>query len=211
VSDLGIRRAGSSDAAAIVRIVNAAYRKAEAFFVRGDRIEASEVTRLLERGTFLLAESRGEASPAPPASRGLTCLGEANPTPPAPRGAPRHSELLGSVYVEDRGDHGYIGLLSVDPARQRAGLGRALMTAAEETLAAAGRPRVELLVVNLRRELPAWYGKQGYREVGTRPFPPDAPNFLPCHYLVMSKRLPPAGHAVGATDGAPATSGSCAR
>ena len=46
------------------------------------------------------------------------------------------------------------------------------------------------LVVNLRRELPAWYGRQGYREVGTRPFPPDAPNILPCHYLVMSKRLP---------------------
>jgi ribosomal protein S18 acetylase RimI-like enzyme len=179
VSDLGIRRARSSDASAIVRVVNAAYRQAEAFFVRGDRIEAGEVARLLERGSFLLAE--------------------------------RDSALLGSVYVEDRGDHGYIGLLSVDPTLQRAGLGRALMAAAEESLAAAGRPRVELLVVNLRRELPAWYGKQGYREVGTRPFPPDAPNFLPCHYLVMSKRLPPAGHAVGATDGAPSTSGSCAR
>ena len=77
------------------------------------------------------------------------------------------------------------------------------MAAAESTLAEAGRPRVELLVVNLRRELPSWYGGQGYREVGTRPFPPDAPNILPCHYLVMSKRLP-------ASDGA-TCSGSCAR
>ena len=64
------------------------------------------------------------------------------------------------------------------------------MAAAESSLADAGRPRVELLVVNLRRELPSWYDQQGYREVGTRPFPPDAPNTLPCHYLVMSKRLP---------------------
>jgi ribosomal protein S18 acetylase RimI-like enzyme len=188
VSDVAIRRAQSTDGPAIARVINAAYRKAEAFFIRGDRIDETEVARMLERGRFLLAG--------------------------------RDAALLGSVYVEDRGDHGYIGLLSVDPELQRAGLGRALMAAAEESLVAAGRSRVELVVVNLRQELPAWYGKQGYREVGTRPFPPDAPNFLPCHYLVMSKRLgrPAAdvpsitsspGHAVGAADGA--ASGSCAR
>jgi ribosomal protein S18 acetylase RimI-like enzyme len=172
VEGVTLRRARSSDAVAIARVVNAAYREAESFFVRGDRIELSEVRTLLERGGFLLAERGGT--------------------------------LLGSVYVEDRGDHGYIGLLSVDPELQREGLGRTLMTAAEDTLARAGRQRVELLVVNLRRELPAWYGKQGYREVGTRPFPPDAPNFLPCHYLVMSKRLsrvafPARGPDTGAT------------
>jgi ribosomal protein S18 acetylase RimI-like enzyme len=107
--------------------------------------------------------------------------------------AERDGALLGSVYVEDRGDHGYIGLLSVDPMLQGGGLGRALMAAAEASLAAAGRPRVELLVVNLRTELPPWYRKQGYRLVGERPFPPGAPNTQPCHYLVMSKRLPRAG------------------
>ena len=69
--------------------------------------------------------------------------------------------LGGSVYVEDRGDHGYIGLLSVDPGLQRSGLGRTLMTAAERSLADAGRLRVELLVVNLRLELPAWYRQAG--------------------------------------------------
>jgi ribosomal protein S18 acetylase RimI-like enzyme len=197
VSDVSIRRARSADAPAIARVVNDAYREAEAFFIRGDRIDETEVARLLERGAFLLAEHQGV--------------------------------LLGSVYVEDRGDHGYIGLLSVDPRLQREGLGRTLMAAAEESLAAAGRPRAELLVVNLRRELPAWYGKQGYREVGTRAFPPDAPNFLPCHYLVMSKRLRSArddmpalrslvqrsrssgAHADGATDGTADPSGSCAR
>jgi ribosomal protein S18 acetylase RimI-like enzyme len=191
VSVVTIRRARSTDAPAIARVVNAAYRRAEAFFIRGDRIDEDEVTRMLERGAFLLAEHEGEASPAPPASGGSARLGEAKATPPAPRGSPRPGALLGSVYVEDRGDHGYIGLLSVEPELQRTGLGRTLMAAAEESLAAAGRPRVELLVVNLRRELPAWYGRQGYREVGMRPFPRDAPNFLPCHYLVMSKRLPP--------------------
>jgi ribosomal protein S18 acetylase RimI-like enzyme len=158
VSDPTLRRATAADAPAIAGLVNIAYRRAEAFFIRGDRIDEREIETLLGRGSFLLAE--------------------------------RDGALCGSVYVEDRGDHGYIGLLSVEPALQRSGLGRTLMAAAEGSLADAGRPRVELLVVNLRRELPSWYGKQGYREVGTRPFPTDAPNTLPCHYLVMSKRLP---------------------
>jgi ribosomal protein S18 acetylase RimI-like enzyme len=101
----------------------------------------------------------------------------------------RGGKLEGSVYVEDRGDHGYIGLVSVDPALQRAGLGRALVVAAERSLIELGRPRAELLVVNLRTELLPWYARQGYREVATRPFPPNAPNTRPCHYVVMSKRL----------------------
>jgi ribosomal protein S18 acetylase RimI-like enzyme len=155
--DFALRRATAADAPAIARVVNASYRRVEAFFISGDRIDEPEVGRLLGKGGFLLAERAGA--------------------------------LLGSVYVEDRGDHGYIGLLSVDPELQRAGLGRALMAAAERSLLEAGRPRVELLVVNLRAELPPWYSKQGYREVGARPFAADAPNFLPCHYLVMSKRL----------------------
>jgi ribosomal protein S18 acetylase RimI-like enzyme len=159
VHDLTLRRATPADAAAIARVINAAYARAESFFIRGDRIDDRELATLFARGGFLIAERGGT--------------------------------LLGSVYVEDRGDHGYIGLLSVDPGLQRSGLGRTLMAAAERSFADAGRPRVELLVVNLRRELPSWYGRQGYREVGTKPFPPEAPNFLPCHYLVMSKRLPP--------------------
>lgn len=155
--DVDVRRATLDDAPAIARVVNAAYRRAEAFFIDGDRTTEEEIVAFLGRGAFLLAE-RGGA-------------------------------LLGSVYVEDRGDHGYIGLLSVDPTLQGAGLGRTLMAAAERMLADAGRPRVELVVVSLRLELPPWYRKQGYREVGTRPFPPHAPNFKPCHYVVMSKRL----------------------
>ena len=149
-----------ADATAIARLVNAAYRRAEAYFIRGDRIDESEV-ETTARARFV------------------------------PAGRARAARSCGSVYVEDRGDHGYIGLVSVDPGLQRSGLGRSV-DGRGRALAGAmlGRPRVELLVVNLRRELPSWYGKQGYREVGTRPFPPDAPNTLPCHYLVMSKRLP---------------------
>jgi ribosomal protein S18 acetylase RimI-like enzyme len=99
--------------------------------------------------------------------------------------------LLGSVYVEDRRDHGYIGLLSVDPAAQRSGLGRALMAAAEAELIERGRPRAEILVVDLRVELPPWYRRLGYREVGTQPFTAGIAVLRPCHFIVMSKRLRP--------------------
>jgi len=86
--------------------------------------------------------------------------------------------LVGCVYVERRGERGYVGLLSIDPVRQRSGLGSWLMTAA-----------MDLRVVNLRQELPAFYRRLGYAETGTEPFPPDAKPKLPCHLVTMSKHL----------------------
>ena len=46
--------------------------------------------------------------------------------------------LAGCVYVELRGDTGYLGLVSVASARQSLGLGRDLMAAAEDWLREAG-------------------------------------------------------------------------
>src|SRR5690348_9961501 len=40
--------------------------------------------------------------------------------------------ITGCVYVEPRRERVYLGLLSVDPARQQKGIGSWLMTAAEE-------------------------------------------------------------------------------
>src|SRR4051812_45288594 len=77
---------------------------------------------------------------------------------------------IGSVYVELRGDGGYIGLLAVDPARQGGGHGRTLMTAAEDYCRRNGARRAELRVVNLREELPPFYRRFGYTEAGTEPF-----------------------------------------
>ena len=74
--------------------------------------------------------------------------------------------LAGCIYVELRGDRGYLGLLGVDPPRQGTGLGRKLMDAAE----------------NYFRHL-------GYVETGTAPFAPDVPLKVPCHYICMSKSL----------------------
>src|ERR1700731_3491312 len=43
-----------------------------------------------------------------------------------------NGRLAASVYVELRGDHGYAGMLAVDPARQRSGIGAFMMRAAED-------------------------------------------------------------------------------
>jgi predicted N-acetyltransferase YhbS len=64
-----------------------------------------------------------------------------------------------------------------------------LMTAAEEYFRANGCRFVELRIVNLREELPAYYGHLGYQEVGTEEFPAEIPAILPCHFLVMRKAL----------------------
>jgi len=97
--------------------------------------------------------------------------------------------LAGCVYVELRGDRGYLGLLGVDPPRQGTGLGRKLMDAAENFFRQAGCVAVDLRVVSARTPLPSFYRHLGYLETGTAPFAPDVPAKVPCHYILMSKTL----------------------
>jgi N-acetylglutamate synthase-like GNAT family acetyltransferase len=138
------RTAGLADVAAIVALVNEAYR-VEAFFVRGPRTDEREIAGLLETGGFLLAEG--------------------------PDG------LEGCIYVEPRGTVGYFGLLSVATVRRGLGLGRRLI--------------IEILVVNLRKELVPFYAALGYAEAGAAAFPEKEKARLlrPCHFIVMRKAL----------------------
>ena len=52
---LQIRWAEASDAAAIVQVINLAFRAAESFFIERDRITAEILQSMLETGNFLLA------------------------------------------------------------------------------------------------------------------------------------------------------------
>jgi len=103
--------------------------------------------------------------------------------------AEEDGQPVGCVYVEVRGERGYFGLLSVDPARQGSGLGKGLIAAAEDYCHEAGCVFMDLQIVNLREELPEFYRKLGYEETGTAPFPPDIVTKLPCHFVKMSKLL----------------------
>jgi len=95
--------------------------------------------------------------------------------------------LAGCVYVELRGNRGYLGLLCVEPARQGTGLGRKLMDATEKYFREAGCIAVDLRVISPRTPLPFFYRHLGYVETGTAPFAPEVPVRVPCHYILMSK------------------------
>jgi len=97
--------------------------------------------------------------------------------------------MTGCVYVELRGDRAYFGPLSVDPERQGLGTGKLLVRSAEDYARAHGCRHMDLRIVNLRNELPAFYRKLGYAETGTEPFPENEPTRLPCHLICMTKQL----------------------
>ena len=98
--------------------------------------------------------------------------------------------LAGCVYLERRGERAYLGLLSVDPTRQKAGVGSRLMREAELHCARAGCRFMDLRIIDLRKDNHAFYKRRGYVETGTEPFPSDLDTKLPCHFVNMSKPLP---------------------
>jgi predicted N-acetyltransferase YhbS len=99
-------------------------------------------------------------------------------------------QLTGCVFVELQAGRAYLGLLSVDPSRQKSGIGRRLTAAAEEFARESGAHFMDITVVNLRAELPPIYEKLGYRITGTAPFPAEQmPITQPCHFICMSKEL----------------------
>jgi ribosomal protein S18 acetylase RimI-like enzyme len=157
-----VRPATADDVPALLRVINRAYR-VETFFVTGDRVTPAQVEERFRRphAVFLVIDD------------------------------PEPGRLAGCVFVEARHERGYFGLLSVDPDRQKQGLGRALVQAAEEHCRAAGCRVIDLDMVNLRQELPGFYRGLGYETIGQAPFPEEqAPRLLrDAHVVVMSKAL----------------------
>ena len=98
-------------------------------------------------------------------------------------------EMEACVYVEVRGGRGYFGLLSVDPARQGCGLGRAMVEAAEAHCRDRGCRWVDLRVVSVREDLPPFYRKLGYVESGVEEFVSEFPTKMPVHLVKMEKAL----------------------
>ena len=105
--------------------------------------------------------------------------------------------LSGCVMLAKQDDGAaYLGMLSVQPGRQASGLGRELLAAAEaEAAARFGATRIEMTVIRQRPELIAWYERRGYALTGaTADFPLDDERFgLPrrrdLQFVVLAKAL----------------------
>jgi ribosomal protein S18 acetylase RimI-like enzyme len=70
--------------------------------------------------------------------------------------------VVGSVMVGYDGHRGWINYLAVHPSRQGSGLGRVLMGAAEERLAALGCAKINLQVRDDNEAARAFYEAIGY-------------------------------------------------
>jgi GNAT superfamily N-acetyltransferase len=150
------------DVPALARLINRAYQ-IERFFMDSDRTDEAEVRALVAsgRGRFLVLDGAGDAAP----------------------------ELAAAVWVEPRGDRGYFGMLSVDPALKGRRLGTRMVAAAEEHCRAAGCRVLDILVVNLREELFPWYRRLGFVPGEAVPFTDPSMLKREAHLVRMSKPL----------------------
>ncbi|MGE4426131.1 MAG: GNAT family N-acetyltransferase [Solirubrobacteraceae bacterium] len=148
---VAVRRATPADHAAIVALVESAYRgmasragwTTEADLIDGRRTDLAMV----------------DALAADPAGTLIVIDGD--------------DGLLATCHVLRRPTDAYVGMVAVAPGAQGSGIGGALLGAAEEHVAVIlGRDTVELAVIAQRTELIAWYRRRGYLETGERrPFP----------------------------------------
>ena len=164
-----VRIATADDAPALARLINEAF-VVEAFFKVGDRTSAEEIRDLMHAGGEFLVLDNLEPG---------TGTGTGTGTRPP----------VACVYLKHTGGRAYFGMLSVDPGRQRQGLGPLLIEAVESRARELGCRHMDIHIVNLREELPAYYRRFGYIENGTLPFSDPDQSTRPCFFIVMSKRL----------------------
>jgi GNAT superfamily N-acetyltransferase len=97
--------------------------------------------------------------------------------------------LIACVYAHLNGERLYIGVLAVDPAKQKSGIGARMMREAEDFGRRAGCKFADIRVVNVRPELPVICGQLGYIESGVESAAVIKTAIIPVHFVTMSKPL----------------------
>jgi ribosomal protein S18 acetylase RimI-like enzyme len=98
------------------------------------------------------------------------------------------AELVGCISYQELDDRAYFGLLAVAPTARGLGLGRRMIEFVEQRARDAGLTCMTLRTVDLRTELPPWYQRQGYQQVGEERFD-DPRKIRPCKFLLFEKQL----------------------
>lgn len=153
------RYAVEADVPELVRVINRAYR-VEDFFKRGDRTEASDMRQRLGDGAIIVIDDSED-----------------------------EGGLIGVVCVDLHGARGHFAMLSVDPLHQGKGISRTLISAVEKHCLEAGCTDLDMEIVDLREELPAYYSKFGFSTVKMVPFPDATLLSREAQLVIMSKPL----------------------
>ncbi len=103
--------------------------------------------------------------------------------------------ITGCVNLQQHGDKLYLGMLSVSPHLQGAGIGKQLLKAADEYALQVQCNAVYMTVISVRTELINWYERYGYKDTGERkPFAEDGESgnhLQPLEFMVMEKIIAP--------------------
>jgi ribosomal protein S18 acetylase RimI-like enzyme len=75
-------------------------------------------------------------------------------------------KIIGTVYLEVKGNKLYLGMFSVSPTLQNGGVGRALIDEAEIIAKHLGLHTISMTVIRSRKELISWYERRGYAFTG---------------------------------------------
>lgn len=175
-TQISFRKAVVEEADFIVRLVNSAYRgnssqagwTSEADLLDGQRTDLEEVQSLIQSADSII----------------LLCL--------------QHSEVIGSVLLQNHETSAYLGMFVVRPDLQGSGIGKQFLLAAEHTAQQEwGVAKITMSVITLRPELIAFYQRRGYRRTGqTMPFPDDPAAGIPkvpnLQFEILEKDLIPA-------------------
>jgi ribosomal protein S18 acetylase RimI-like enzyme len=103
-------------------------------------------------------------------------------------------KIVGIVNLKKRESDLYLGMLTVDPGLQNAGIGKQLLKASEEVASQLHLNTIAMTVISVRSELIAWYERHGYILTGEKaPFPMGNPDFgMPkqeLEFVVLKKFL----------------------
>ena len=146
-TSLYFRTATLADAPRLVELLNHAYRPAQALprawtheseIIEGERINLNQMQNTI-------------------AQEGAVLLV-----------AEQNEKIVGCVHIENQTDCAYIGMLTVDPHIQSQGLGKAILSYAEDyAFNTWGIRTFKMSVVETRDTLIAFYVRRGYKQTGT--------------------------------------------
>ncbi len=104
-----------------------------------------------------------------------------------------HNEIIACVNLQKHGQKLYLGMFSVSPELQGGGVGKIMLTAANEYAQNQYCISIYMQVISVRTELIDWYMRHGYKKTGeVIPFEEDGYSGIhlqKLEFLILEKTL----------------------